>query len=671
MPAPGGPISARLEQLLRAAAERAFAERAGEDELIDGSELKAALKCRDEFLMQRMMTILDRDQSGMLSRPEFLEAVRQLVHGSEEDKLRLAFRIHDLDGNGRLERVEIRNLIAANLLEEAGVQSAVGAASTRRRETHADQLTELLFGTADYDSDGSLSFEEFARVARADPRVLALLSDCDASWLLPDLPKRRKKTAAFALRARYFVAEKLPLLGFFGLWAIANLGLFVAGFERALVDPTDSAWMRLAHGFGACLNLNGALVLVPVSRRLLTWVRSRALGRYLPLDDAIDLHRFLGASLFFMGVGHTLAHLLNYSTKPASVAAMLMHGHAAVSGFSLLFVTTLMFVFAQRGLRERRHQLFYVTHFAYVIWLGLTLYHGPRFWKFALLPLLAFAVERLLAAFRREQRARVVSLTALPSGVSRLEIERPAEFRHRAGEYAFLRIPALTKYEWHPFTMCSAPDRDTLTFHVRSAGDWTKGLRQLAASTPAELPSDELYVNLDGPFGAPSQHIFESTHAVMIGAGIGVTPFASILDDLISRAHRGQSKLEKLYFFWLNSDSRSFAWFSELLLRVQQYDVKRLVDVRVCMTGGRGDISALALNLARNLQHDIGKPDFVTGLDVQTRIGPPDFDKELRAIAERHRPSAVDVFFCGPPSLGRKLSRICRDQALRYRAERF
>ena len=667
---PAGPNSARLEQLL-SAAERAFVERAGEDGLIDGSELMAALKCRDDFLMQRVMTTLDQDQSGKLSRPEFLEAVRRLVHGSEEEKLRLAFRIHDLDGNGKIERIEIRNLIAANLLEEAGVQSTVGVASTRQRETHADQLTDLLFGTADYDSDGCLSFEEFARVARADPRVFALLSDCDSSWLLPNLPKQRRRLAAFQLRARYFLEEKLPLLAFFGLWAVANLGLFVAGFERALTNPTDSAWMRLAHGFGACLNLNGALVLVPVSRRLLTWVRNSALGRYLPLDDAIDLHRFLGASLFFMGVGHTLAHLLNYSTKPASVAATLMRGHAAVSGFLLLFVTTLMFVFAQRSFRERRHQLFYVTHFAYVIWLGLTLYHGPRFWKFALLPLLAFAIERLLAAFRREGGARVVSLTALSSGVSRLEIERPPDFRHRAGEYAFLRIPALSKYEWHPFTMCSAPGRDTLTFHVRSSGDWTKGLRTLAVTPRAEFASGDWHVNLDGPFGAPSQHIFESTHAVMVGAGIGVTPFASILEDLISRAHSGQSRLEKLYFFWLNSDSRSFAWFSELLLKVQQHDVKRLVDEQVCMTGGRGDISALALNLARNLQHDIGKPDFVTGLDVQTRIGAPDFEKELSAIAERHRPSAVDVFFCGPPSLGRKLSRICRNQALRYRAERF
>jgi len=71
------------------------------------------------------------------------------------------------------------------------------------------------------------------------------------------------------------------------------------------------------------------------------------------------------------------------------------------------------------------------------------------------------------------------------------------------------------------------------------------------------------------------------------------------------------------------------------------------------------------------LQHDIGKPDYVTGLDVQTRIGPPDFERELAEIAAAHREQAVDVFYCGPPGLGRSLARVCRSQALRFRYERF
>lgn len=36
-------------------------------------------------------------------------------------------------------------------------------------------------------------------------------------------------------------------------------------------------------------------------------------------------------------------------------------------------------------------------------------------------------------------------------------------------------------------------------------------------------------VRIDGPYGAPAEDVFNSEVAVLVGAGIGVTPFASIL----------------------------------------------------------------------------------------------------------------------------------------------
>ena len=42
-----------------------------------------------------------------------------------------------------------------------------------------------------------------------------------------------------------------------------------------------------------------------------------------------------------------------------------------------------------------------------------------------------------------------------------------------------------------------------------------------------------LLVYIDGPFGAPTSQIFRAQHAVLIGTGIGVTPFASILQSIM------------------------------------------------------------------------------------------------------------------------------------------
>ncbi len=61
----------------------------------------------------------------------------------------------------------------------------------------------------------------------------------------------------------------------------------------------------------------------------------------------------------------------------------------------------------------------------------------------------------------------------------------------------------------------------------------------------------------------------------------------------------------------------------------------------------------------------------MTDLRTQTRVVAPDFDSELSLIAARHAPEPVDVFFCGQPGLGRKLSASCRRLALRFHQEVF
>jgi hypothetical protein len=51
------------------------------------------------------------------------------------------------------------------------------------------------------------------------------------------------------------------------------------------------------------------------------------------------------------------------------------------------------------------------------------------------------------------------------------------------------------------------------------------------------------------------------------------------------------------------------------------------------MTGGRGNVSATFLNLAREIAHDLGDADLVTGLATMTRMGAPDWRAELSAVA--------------------------------------
>ena len=50
------------------------------------------------------------------------------------------------------------------------------------------------------------------------------------------------------------------------------------------------------------------------------------------------------------------------------------------------------------------------------------------------------------------------------------------KFDYHAGQYAFMCIPELGMFQWHPFSMSSAPFEADCMLHIRVLGNWTKSL---------------------------------------------------------------------------------------------------------------------------------------------------------------------------------------------------
>jgi len=76
-------------------------------------------------------------------------------------------------------------------------------------------------------------------------------------------------------------------------------------------------------------------------------------------------------------------------------------------------------------------------------------------------------------------------------------------------------------------------------------GDWTDALAQRVGmtqevedscktnNTKMLLPAGEdLKIRVDGPFGAPAELVYREQAAICVGAGIGITPWASVLKDI-------------------------------------------------------------------------------------------------------------------------------------------
>lgn len=62
----------------------------------------------------------------------------------------------------------------------------------------------------------------------------------------------------------------------------------------------------------------------------------------------------------------------------------------------------------------------------------------------------------------RSQRGKtyISSGLLLPSKVTHLVIKRPSHFHFHPGDYVFVNIPVIARFEWHPFTISSAPEQE-------------------------------------------------------------------------------------------------------------------------------------------------------------------------------------------------------------------
>jgi predicted ferric reductase/Ca2+-binding EF-hand superfamily protein len=646
--------------------ERSFANLASSDGAIDAGGLKQALGLRAEYLARRILALFDLDGDGFIRRDEFLEGVRKLVLGTVRDKLSFAFRLHDHDGDGSLDRLDLTRMVTLALAEDD--VSVPGA--------KVERLVTALLSEADSNGDGRISFEEFEAAVGRHPHLLDQMTRDEARWLCPNedlLARAEEGHGGPPARSTWSQAGFRPAV-FVAVWALANVLLFALGMlPKSHAGRSVDLVSQIGRATTGPIELDGAVILFPVLRRLLTWVRRTWLARALPVDDAVSFHRLVGHTLFAFCAVHGAAIWIGYGRSSQPFLAQLAN-ERALTGTVLLGIFTVMWVCAWQMVRHRSFEVFYFTHLLYVPWFVLAIAHAPGTLAAAAVALAGLAFEQTVRLARRAKKSAVVELSPLRSGVTRLLIRRPPGFEHAAGDYLFLRIPDVARHEWHPFTITSAPECEALTVHSRCLGNWTSALRRRAETQTKSGGARELVAHLDGPYGSPSGHVFESRYAVLVGAGIGVTPFASILESIVLRANgHGErpSTLRKAHFFWVNRDRYSFEWFAALLAELERIDGAGVLTVDLWMTGGRAGATSAALELAREVEHAAGQRDVFTGLRTKTHVGHPDWSAILLAIAKEHAAEKVDVFFCGPPGLGRIVRRASARAGMPFRDEKF
>ncbi|XP_022109877.1 NADPH oxidase 5-like [Acanthaster planci] len=473
-------------------AESRFASIAGKDTDIDRESFKNALEVRNVFFADRFFDMFDYDHSGTVSQQEMMDGLFLLTKGTKEEKLRFFFDVYDLDENGTIEKDELRALLKTGV-EESSLQLS---------DRKVDHLTETLFNTADQNSDGSISFDEFMTALKRYPDLLENFSIGAAAWLKDTRPKRRGCRGIPWLRVNYLRnnVQRIVLL----LTIILVTGVvFAEAAYRHSFNPDANWCFLIARGCGQALNFNCAIIVLMMLRKTLSFLRSSTLlMQILPFDDNIMFHKFIGYLAAILALAHTLGHVGNAliletyknftavellftdpTLLPVGLRVGKLVGSAFITGWILDIVFLVLILGSLSYVRRSGHfEIFYWTHkICYFIFWFLLILHGPVFWAWFVCPLILFLLEKFsnLQIIRRLRHGKtyIKEANLLPSGVTHLVMTKPRNFKYKAGDYVFVKIPEIARNEWHPFTISSAPEQaDILSLHIRSVGNWTKRL---------------------------------------------------------------------------------------------------------------------------------------------------------------------------------------------------
>ncbi|XP_029113156.1 NADPH oxidase 1 [Scleropages formosus] len=280
----------------------------------------------------------------------------------------------------------------------------------------------------------------------------------------------------------------------------------------------------------------------------------------------------------------------------------------------------------------------------------------PQTWMWVIGPMVLYLCERIVRFVRYMQTVTYRKIVIRPSKVLELQLVK-AGFKMEVGQYVFLNCPDISQLEWHPFTMTSAPEEDFFSVHIRVVGDWTEKLMSMVEKLPEGAQGPK--IGVDGPFGTASEDVFDYEVSMLVGCGIGVTPFASILKSIWYKFKESNPTLRtrKIYFYWLCRETHAFEWFADLLQVLEREMEERgmgsFLTYKLFLTGWD---QSHAAHVKVHFDKDT---DVVTGLKQKTYYGRPHWDNEFTEIRNNHPTSVVGTFLCGPEALAKTLEKKC------------
>jgi len=487
--------------------------------------------------------------------------------------------------------------------------------------------------------------------------------------------------------------NKIGTLIFMIFYALVNALIFGYNVQwwtnkNASLNPPNriSDFGPWAKGFGGMLDLNCAIIVLPVSRTLLRILYNRSTADqgcfsrtlrsilyFIPLDQSITFHKIIAKVILFAAAGHMTFHFLNLTFSYDATIALF--GQSPwITGGIIIFLMMIIYTATPDNTRRGQFEIFWYSHHCFVLFFIFILCHGhgginPHYWMYAIPCMFIYVIERGLRLYRASLPVSILSVSIMED-VLAIEFAKEGVFEegYKEGQYLFLCSPPISRIQWHPFTISSAPEESSVTVHIRVMGEgsWTRGLLEYfstiggmagksfiqfdrigpaGSKVPGKIvgPDGRSILQVDGPHSAPTQHITEYSTCMIIGAGIGATPLSSCMKSVVFHKWRvgiGKCYPEHAHFYWVCAwrDIDAFRW----LIRTIKESCDEVTHMRANNSAAMSTKS-FSVNIFLTSKPKGVKPLQVLAIDDEVGFwGPPREDTRVNKV--RANWTEVDLY---------------------------
>ncbi|KAL2121995.1 hypothetical protein VTJ04DRAFT_2450 [Mycothermus thermophilus] len=299
-------------------------------------------------------------------------------------------------------------------------------------------------------------------------------------------------------------------------------------------------------------------------------------------------HRWLGYLCLFL----SLVHMIPFYIQPVwedggmEVFEKLFPPGSGIiygSGIACMVPLGWLCVGSLPVIRRKAYELFSLLHAPVgYVYLGVLFWHTKNFlmsWSYLYASIAIIVFCNILRLFKLNWTRpwRLSWLIGDEAAINimsenAIKITIPTQMRWKPGQYVYLRMPGISLFENHPFTISSLCSEDFPSEYGEEYRDCVLVFRPYGGFTRKVLetaiekgPFHTYRAFLDGPYGGMRRELAAFDTVILIAGGSGITSLMSQLLNLIKRMRDGKAITKKIVVVWALKRLEAMDWFREEL----------------------------------------------------------------------------------------------------------